>query len=293
MHDKTRIVGIERQRAFEMVFALGVFALHERNAGHDAMALGVVRIDARCPFEQLDDLLVIFRRAGAEFAAQGLAKRTGLPGVSRCEQRVELDRPIEMRFRFAVVGRSLQVVIILTAQEMIVGVQRVAGFAACPIECRRLNTFRQHRNDALGDFVLDGEQVGKIAIVTLRPQMLAAPRVDQLSADANSLARPPDASFEHITNAELARYFGNPSRPPAIGKRGIAGDDKEVRIARQLGDDVLGNSVGKIDVLADLAHVVEGKDGDRGLVGQRQRGSRAGGCLRKNAIDPHRTRYVF
>jgi hypothetical protein len=44
LHDKTRIIGIKRQRTFEMVFALGVLAFDECNAGHDAMTLSVVRI---------------------------------------------------------------------------------------------------------------------------------------------------------------------------------------------------------------------------------------------------------
>lgn len=156
--------------------------------------------------------------AGAEFAAPRLAERTGLPGVSRREQRVELNRPIEMRFRFAVGVHSLQVMIVLAAQEMIIGVQRVAAFAACLIERRRLNSFRQHRDNALRDFVLDGEQVCKIAIITLRPQVLAACRIDELRTDANSAACAPDTSFQDVTNAELTCYFGNPRYLPAISR---------------------------------------------------------------------------
>jgi hypothetical protein len=77
---------------------------------------------------------------------------------------------------------------VFPAQEVIISVQRAGSFAACSLQGRRLNPFRQHRDDALRDFVLNGEQVFKIAIITLRPQVLAASRVDQLSADANSLA---------------------------------------------------------------------------------------------------------
>ena len=69
LYDEARIIGVEHQRAFEMVFALGKLSSHQRNTAHDAMAFGVVVIDAHGPFDHLDRLLHAFRGPRLEFVA--------------------------------------------------------------------------------------------------------------------------------------------------------------------------------------------------------------------------------
>ena len=54
-----------------------------------------------------------------------------------------------------------------------------------------------------GDLVLNGEQIGRVAVETLCPQMRVRRGIDQLGADTDLVARSPDAPFEHIANAEL------------------------------------------------------------------------------------------
>ena len=73
LHDQTWIIGIKCQRTLQMVLALGILPLHERDTTHDSVALSVVRIDAHRSFEQFNDLLENFGSARPEFAAQRLA----------------------------------------------------------------------------------------------------------------------------------------------------------------------------------------------------------------------------
>src|SRR6516225_12033946 len=52
------------------------------------------------------------------------------------------------------------------------------------------------RDDTLGDLVLHRENVDKIAVVTLRPDMIAGFGLDQLCGDAQPIAALADAAFE-------------------------------------------------------------------------------------------------
>ena len=60
-------------------------------------------------------------------------------------------------------------------------------------------------DNALGDLVLDGEDVGEVAVVALCPDVVAGRRVDKLRGDAQALAGLAHAAFEHVAHAELAR----------------------------------------------------------------------------------------
>src|SRR4029077_7538255 len=57
--------------------------------------------------------------------------------------------------------------------------------------------------DDRGDFVLDGEYVVQLPIVSLRPEMVAVGHVDQLSRDADPPSGPPHAAFEYGADVQL------------------------------------------------------------------------------------------
>lgn len=52
----------------------------------------------------------------------------------------------------------------------------------------RQQTHLQLADDRMGDLVLDGEDVGQVAVVTLGPEMVAIGGVDQLTGDAHAFA---------------------------------------------------------------------------------------------------------
>jgi hypothetical protein len=51
------------------------------------------------------------------------------------------------------------------------------------------------------DLVLQSEQIARVTVKPLRPQMRVGSGIDQLGADAGLAARPPDAPFKHIRRA--------------------------------------------------------------------------------------------
>ena len=81
--------------------------------------------------------------------------------------------------------------------------------------------------DGLGDFVLNGEDVGELAVVPLGPEVIAVLGVDQLRGHADAASRTTDAAFENRPDAER---LGDPADVlflAAEGKGGRARGDLE------------------------------------------------------------------
>src|SRR5215471_794327 len=78
--------------------------------------------------------------------------------------------------------------------------------------------------DPAGNFVLQGKQIAHVAVQPLRPQMRVGLGVDQLDADADLAARPPDASFEHIAHSQLTTNLSRINIFVPVGKSGISRD---------------------------------------------------------------------
>jgi hypothetical protein len=62
----------------------------------------------------------------------------------------------------------------------------------------------ERRNDLLGEFVLNGEDVSEVAIEAIGPDMRTALSVDELAGNADPVARLPHAAFQYIAHAEIA-----------------------------------------------------------------------------------------
>jgi hypothetical protein len=60
------------------------------------------------------------------------------------------------------------------------------------------------KGDAACDLVLYREQIARVAIEALGPQMRIGLGVDQLGSDADLLARLPDAPFQDVPHPKLA-----------------------------------------------------------------------------------------
>ncbi len=60
----------------------------------------------------------------------------------------------------------------------------------------------------LSDITLDGKDVLQLPVVSLRPQMLVAARVYELSVDANAVIRPPHSPFQDRIDAKLGSGSG-------------------------------------------------------------------------------------
>src|ERR1700730_17343144 len=88
------------------------------------------------------------------------------------------------------------------------------------LRCDQLNVERN--GDPARDLVLQREQIARVAVETLSPQMSVGLGIDQLRVDADLVTRPTDASFEDITHAQLAPDLLHFYRLVPIGERGIA-----------------------------------------------------------------------
>ena len=131
-------------------------------------------------------------------------------------------------------------------------------------------------DDAAGDLILDCKDVAEFAVVLLGPMMSAGHRVDQLGADAQPLAGPAHAAFEHIANAELACDLPDIDGAALVDKGRVARDDEQPPDAGQAGDQVLGYAVGEIVLIGIAAHVVKRQHRNGRTIRQRQRAAFTG-----------------
>src|SRR6516162_5761143 len=89
-------------------------------------------------------------------------------------------------------------------------------------------------SDPAGNFVLESQQIADVAVQPLRPYMRVGCSIDQLGADADLGAPPPDASFEHIADTQLATNLLCVDWLVPVREGGIARDHEHVREARQI-----------------------------------------------------------
>jgi hypothetical protein len=117
--------------------------------------------------------------------------------------------------------------------------------------------------DPARDLVLQDEQIADVAVEPLGPQMRAAFGIDQLSVDAHLAARAPDAPFQHIADAELAADLPRLDRFALVGKGGAASDHEASRDPRQIGRQIVGDTVREIFLFRIVAEICEWQHYDR------------------------------
>src|SRR4029077_13798588 len=99
----------------------------------------------------------------------------------------------------------------------------------------------------------------------------AGGNVVELGGNAYAVAILAYAAFDHVTDPELGADPLDVDGLALVDKRRVARDDEEPAQFGKRGDDVLADAVGEIILLRIVAHVDEGKHGDGGPGGQRQR----------------------
>lgn len=104
---------------------------------------------------------------------------------------------------------------------------------------------------------LNRENVIERPIKPLRRQVAPAGGVDQLRRDPDPLAGLAKAAFKHVANAKLARDIGDLHGAAFEDEGRVARDHVQSAGARQLGDQVLNQSVGEIFLFDVAAHVGE------------------------------------
>src|SRR6186713_3291551 len=82
-------------------------------------------------------------------------------------------------------------------------------------------------NDALGEFLLNDEDVIHGSVVLLSPEMACRGAVDQLAGDLDTASEASNAAFDHVTHAKLAPHLTYIGRPALVSEAGITRDDEQ------------------------------------------------------------------
>src|SRR6516164_1007272 len=77
------------------------------------------------------------------------------------------------------------------------------GFRSYRFPLRTGKLCLQSIGDGARDIAFDSEDVRKLPIVSLRPQMRVGARVDQLRVYSNTIAGPLDTSFDYVRDSKL------------------------------------------------------------------------------------------
>src|ERR1700732_3595535 len=112
--------------------------------------------------------------------------------------------------------------------------------------------------------------------------MLAARRVDELTADADASAGLAQAALQHVVHAERAGDLLRIAPLALVAEGRIAGDDGEPPRPRQLGDQILGVTVEKELRLGVAAEVLKRHYRDGRLF--RRNGRSLAGCARPRSL---------
>ena len=139
-------------------------------------------------------------------------------------------------------------------------------------------------DDGGGDFVLNGEDIGQLAIEALRPELVAAFGIDELRRDAHAIAGRANAAFEAVPTRNLLPIsVTSRSWPRNAGRR--PGNHAQTGDAREGVDDFLGDAVTEILVIPQRAQIGKRQDDDRGEPGALIREFRRDGAFGGRRID--------
>ncbi len=109
----------------------------------------------------------------------------------------------------------------------------------------------QRSNELLRDLGLDREDVAEIPVIALRPQVIAVRGTHELRGDPHALTRLADAALEHRAYTERATDFAHVGGPALELERRGARGDPQVADAAQRVDDLLGDAVAEVLLVAD------------------------------------------
>ena len=195
-------------------------------------------------------------------------RQIGLPHVQLGElhprQRiggVERRRLLERHFGALGVALERAVAVDVALQHEVVGLD--VGRLERPLRRATHQHGLERARHGAGDLVLHLEDVRQVAIVGLRPQVVAVGRANQLSADAQHLAALAHAALQHVGHPELAGDRADVFVLALERECRRAGDHPQVRAVRQALDQLLGQAVGEMLLVALLAHVGKRQHGDR------------------------------
>jgi hypothetical protein len=113
------------------------------------------------------------------------------------------------------------------------------------------------------DLVLHRQEIARIAVEPLCPQMRTGFGIDELDIYTHLLAQPTDASFQNIPYTEIATDLLSVDGLILVGERGIARNHKHVSDPRQVGRQIVRDPVCKVLLLPIVAEIGEWQHDNR------------------------------
>ena len=133
----------------------------------------------------------------------------------------------------------------------------------------------QRSHDVLGDLILNGEDIFELAIITLRPEVVAVSHVDELRRDAKPVAGFPHAALQHRVDLESASDLADVLVFFLERERGRARRHSECLHLAQGIDDLFRDAVAEVFVVRIVAHVHKSEHSDAFLRRGRSKAGRA------------------
>ena len=130
----------------------------------------------------------------------------------------------------------------------------------------RLNAAWKGSDDGGCELVLDRENIGKLAVIAIGPDVPVGARIDELDGDAHPVAGLAHAAFDDILDAEPWATSWTFTALPLYTKVELREMTRRSWKRGQCGDDVLGQTVGEELLFGIPAHIDEGQHGDRRLL---------------------------
>ena len=121
--------------------------------------------------------------------------------------------------------------VLASSEHEIVGAQRFGRARARGFGLGAADVRDECCDDPRGQLGLHGEDVLEAAVVALRPAVRAGLGLDQLGGDAQPVADPARAAFDHVAGPELGADGAHVARVVVVGEGRVAGDDGDLVVA--------------------------------------------------------------
>jgi len=133
-------------------------------------------------------------------------------------------------------------------------------------------------DNARGDLVLDGEDVGRLAIEAIRPELIAARRVGELRRDAQPAPRRPHAALEDVIHRKRPCDRSKIATVTTRAESGGSRRDAHALDGHERVHDLFGHPFAEVLLVLRRTHVGERQHGDRHGGGAEQDGDEGYGC---------------
>jgi hypothetical protein len=102
---------------------------------------------------------------------------------------------------------------------------------------------------------LQGEQIARVMVKPLGPKVRVGLSTDQLGVDTNLVSGSLYAPFQYIAHSQFAPNLPCVHWLVLVGERGVGRDHEHMCNARQIGSQILSNSISKVLLIGIVTEI--------------------------------------